>query len=93
MGISDFAYRFIVALACIVIILRAEPAISRMTPHTDLRVRFAIWLCLVGAVARLWWVCMGGVPDSITVLLLVGLAALLMCERRIRVLTGIRRRP
>ena len=73
--------------ACGVIIWRAEPALARMTPNTHPAVRFAIWTTMVGAVARVWWIAMGGVPDYITVLMLVAFALLISCERRLQVLT------
>ena len=73
--------------ACGVIIWRAEPALARMTPNTHLAVRFAIWTTMVGAVARVWWIATGGVPDYITVLMLVAFALLISCERRLQALT------
>lgn len=87
----DAVLQALAALACVVVIVRAEPALSRMTQYTDMRVRIAIWLCIVGAAGRLGWIVLGGVPDPITVIMMIGLAALLICERRIRVLTGIRK--
>lgn len=84
---SDLFYQVIGALACFVIILRAEPALNRMTPDTHLSVRLSIWVTLMGAIARAWWIAMGNVPDIITVIMLMGFAALISCERRLQVLT------
>ena len=74
-------------IACGVIIWRAEPALARMSPDTHMAVRLAIWTTMVGAVARVWWIATGGVPDYITVLMLVAFAGLISCERRLQVLT------
>lgn len=83
----DFIYQFVGSLACGVIIWRAEPALARMSPSTHVAVRLAIWATMVGATARLWWIAVGGVPDSITVLMLIAFALLISCERRLQVLT------
>lgn len=82
----------IAVIACIVIVWRSEPALAHMTASTHFVVRFSMWLAVVGAVARIVWVMMGGVPDAITIMMLIGMAALIVCERRLRVLTGVRRR-
>lgn len=74
-------------ITCGVIIWRAEPALARMSPDTHMAVRLAIWTTMVGAVARIWWIATGGVPDHITVLMLVAFALLISCERRLQVLT------
>lgn len=89
----DFICQIVGVLACAVIIWRAEPALDRMTPETHLAVRLAIWTTMVGAVARIWWIANGGVPDHITVLMLVAFALLISCERRLQVLTRRNRRP
>ena len=68
-------------------------ALARMTPETHLAVRLAIWTTMVGAVARVWWIANGGVPDHITVLMLIAFALLISCERRLQVLTRRARRP
>ena len=83
----DLICQTIGLIACGVIVWRAEPALARMTPNTHLAVRFAIWTTMVGAVARVWWIATGGVPDFITVLMLVAFALLISCERRLQVLT------
>lgn len=75
------------ALACCAIIWRAEPALARMSPDTHLAVRLAIWTTMIGAVARIWWIASGGVPDHITMLMLIAFALLISCERRLQVLT------
>ncbi len=89
----DFVCQIVGVLACAVIIWRAEPALARMTPETHLAVRLAIWTTMVGAVARVWWIATGGVPDHITVLMLIAFALLISCERRLQVLARRNRRP
>lgn len=83
----DLICQTIGLIACGVIIWRAEPALARMSPDTHIAVRLAIWATMVGATARLWWIAVGGVPDSITVLMLIAFALLISCERRLQVLT------
>ena len=84
--------QIIAVIACIVIIWRTEPALAHMTSDTHIAVRIAMWLAVVGAVSRVAWVAMGGIPDPITILMLIGMAKLILCERRLSVLTGSRRR-
>lgn len=83
----DLICQLVGVIACCVIIWRAEPALARMTPETHLAVRLAIWTTMVGAVARIWWIASGGVPDHISVLMLIAFALLISCERRLQVLT------
>lgn len=83
----DLICQTIGLIACGAIIWRAEPALARMSPDTHMAVRLAIWTTMVGAVARVWWIATGGVPDHITVLMLVAFALLISCERRLQVLT------
>ena len=86
----DLICQTIGLIACGAIIRRAEPALAHMSFDTHIAVRLAIWTTMVGSVARIWWIAMGGVPDYITVLMLVAFALLISCERRLQVLT---RRP
>ena len=83
----DLICQMIGLMACGVIVWRAEPALARMNPDTHLAVRLAIWTTMIGAVAHIWRIASGGVPDYITVLMLVSFALLLSCERRLHVLT------
>lgn len=89
----DLICQLVGALTCCVIVWRAEPALARMTPETHMAVRLAIWTMMVGAVSRIWWIATGGVPDHITVLMLIAFALLISCERRLQVLTRRNRRP
>lgn len=74
------------AAACAVILWRAEPALNRMTADTPAPVRVSMWLLTVGAAAQLLALALGAVPQWPTVLLELGVACLLYCERRLRVL-------
>ena len=81
------------AAACAVILWRAEPALNRMTRATPGPVRVAMWLLTVGAAAQLLAITMGTAPQWPTVLLELGVACLLYCERRLRVLIPPPRKP
>lgn len=81
------------ALACTMILWRAEPALNCMTPGTHFTVRLAMWLLVVGAAAQLLALAMGAVPQWPTVVLELGVACLLYCERRLRVLIPRPRKP
>lgn len=73
------------------VIWKGEPALAKMRKGTPLLLRFSLWLLVVGAFARLVWISLGNVPDPVTLLMLGGVAAMLLCERRITVLTRGRR--
>lgn len=81
------------AAASAVILWRAEPALNRMTPATNATVRVAMWLLTVGAAAQLLAITMGTIPQWPTVLLELGAACLLYCERRLRVIIPTPRQP
>jgi Na+-translocating ferredoxin:NAD+ oxidoreductase RnfE subunit len=91
--IIEFVLKAGVIIASILILVRTEPALARMTRYTHRSVRFAVWLLAIGALARVVdIVVFGHAPDFITFLMMCGSAALLICERRLRVLTGGKRR-
>lgn len=73
------------------VIWRGEPALAKMRKGTPILLRFSLWLLVVGAFARLVWISLGNVPDPVTLLMLGGVAAMLLCERRVSVLTRGRR--
>jgi len=76
---------------CLIILARAEPAINRMggnAPPAIVRLAFA--LLVTGAVAGILGILAGNVPDASSLILAAGTAALIFCERRIRLLTRIR---
>lgn len=75
-------------VACAVILVRAEPAINLMGKHTPTLLRVAMHFLTVGAAGMVGSIAVFGlVPDIATTILLIGIAALLICERRVRALT------
>lgn len=83
----DMALQVVAAVAAGVILYRAEPALNRMSRQTHIMVRLSMFLLVVGACAQIGAiVLMGCVPSAPEVILFSGVAALLSCERRMRVL-------
>lgn len=69
-----------------IILVRAEPAIDRMSRCTPPMVRAAFLLIAGGALAMLLLILGGMVPSFAAVMMAAGVAGLLLCERRMRVL-------
>ena len=86
----DQLLQAIFLLACVVILCRAEPATARMSGDTPLLIRLSFNLLAAGALAGIIYTLGGTVPHWLGVVLTLGIAALLLCDRRVRVLTGIR---
>lgn len=83
----DAALQIASALSAFVVLLRAEPALGRMSGATHPVVRISLWLLVVGAAARLGSIVLyGTVPTAYEVITAAGVALLLLCERRIRIL-------
>lgn len=76
----------IVLLAAMVIVVRAEPALNRMSRCTPFMIRAAFLLLTLGAVAEIVFIIGGEVPSWSTAIVITGAAALLVCERRLRIL-------
>lgn len=76
----------IVVLAGAVIVFRAEPALNRMSRATPFMVRVAFHLLALGAAAEIVFVLFGDVPGWPSAIVTAGVAALLICERRMRLL-------
>ena len=70
-----------------IVIWKGEPALAKMQKGTPILLRFSLWLLVVGSFARLVWIFLGNVPDPVTLLTLGGVSAMLLCERRVSVLT------
>ena len=88
---SDLAAQLIGIVLCILILVRVEPALNRMgSTSPPLIVRAAFALLATGAVAGIFAIFAGQVPDTYVLLLAAGTAALTLCKRRIRLLTRIR---
>lgn len=90
----DFALQLSTSLACGIVVLRTEPALNQMHGKTDFWVRLAFWqMCVACGIELLTIGLYGHVPDWREALLSGGLAALLLCERRLRYLSrGLSRR-
>ena len=76
----------IVLVAALVIVVRSEPALNRMSRCTPFMIRASFHLLTVGAVAEIVFILAGDVPSWPTAITSVGVAALLLCERRLRLL-------
>lgn len=91
--VADLILQCTALLLAGVMLWRAEPALNRMSRCTPFLVRLAFLLIAVGALALGLSVLSGRVPDVQTVLIAAGVAALLVCERRLRVLLPRSRPP
>lgn len=77
----------IAVLACVVILIRAEPALNRMGKGTPFMIRLSIHLLAFGALAEAGCIVFSNeVPGWPAVILSAGVAALLFCDRRLRML-------
>lgn len=82
----------IVLMAAIIIVVRAEPALNRMSRCTPFLIRSSFHLLALGAVAEIVFILSGDVPSWPTAITSAGVAALLFCERRLRLLCPPHRR-
>lgn len=82
----------IVLMAALVIVVRSEPALNRMSRCTPFMIRASFHLLTVGAIAEIVFILAGDVPSWPTAITSVGVAALLFCERRLRLLCPPTRR-
>lgn len=76
----------VVLVTASVIIFRAEPALNRMSPGTPLMIRASFHLLTLGAVAEIAFVLVGDVPSWPAAIMTAGVALLLICEKRLRIL-------
>lgn len=84
---SHLVLQAVTLLAAVIIITRAEPALNRMSRSTPIMLRLAIHLLAVGALSEIACIAIAGeVPSWSTAIITVGIAAMLVCERRLRVL-------
>lgn len=84
--------KLVVLLAAGVIVVRAEPALNRMSRCTPFMIRASFHLLTLGAVAEIVFVVSGDVPTWPTAITTVGVAFLLVCEKRLRILCQSPRR-
>ena len=83
---STLILQAIVLVAAVVIIVRTEPALNRMSRCTPLLIRAAFHLLTLGAIAQIVFILDGDVPTWPMAIVCAGVAVLLICERRLRVL-------
>jgi membrane protein YqaA with SNARE-associated domain len=89
----DAALQITSALSAFIVLVRAEPALSRMSGSTHPLIRLSVWLLVVGAAARLGSIVLYGiVPPAYEVITAAGVALLLLCERRVRILVPLGRK-
>jgi hypothetical protein len=83
----DLLLQALTAVAALLIFARAEPALNRMSAGTPILLRAAMHLLTVGAVATAGCILLFRyVPTAGQAVTTVGIALLLVCERRLRVL-------
>ena len=86
----DLAAQAFGIILCLIILIRAEPALNCMGRESPpMIVRLAFALLATGAVAGIIGILAGHVPDSSFLILAAGTAALILCKRRIRLLSRI----
>lgn len=92
---TDALIQAITTVSCLIVLARTEPALNRMCGATDMFIRVSFWqMAVVAAIELLSLLFYAYTPGWRECLLSSGLAMLLLCERRIRLLTRIyRRRP
>ena len=79
---SPHIMQIVAVLCAAVIFYRAEGAVNKMGPGCPFTLRAAFWLLTVGAAWLSWSVLQGYMPSPATCFALIGVALLLMAERR-----------
>lgn len=74
-------------LLCGLILMRTEPALNRMGHEAPALVRLSFALLAAASLAGILAIFSGRIPGFETLLLATGTATLLLCDRRIRILT------
>ena len=84
----DLALQIVTVIACAIVVFRVEPALNKMTGGTLMIVRLSFYQLAVGAGAELLAIlAFGYVPGLREMVMACGIATLLLCERRIRLLS------
>lgn len=87
MIIFDVFSQLVTLLACALIFWRTEPVLNRCHfTQTAFLINVAFYMLTVGSLVLGGSVLFGSVPSWPTTILTVGIAMLLLCERRVRVL-------
>ncbi|WP_412479926.1 hypothetical protein [Azonexus sp. IMCC34839] len=89
---SAIAINMFVVIAAIIIIYRTEPVLNRMSRCTPFMVRAAFYLLSIGAACQIVSVVTGESTSISSAIMTGGVAALLVCERRLRVLCPAQRK-
>lgn len=85
---ADLLSQIAAAVACGIIIARCEPALNRMQAGSSpVLLMVAFWCLLVAALGGITLILIGAVPPWPATVGALGVALLLMCERRVRYLT------
>ena len=84
------AFNLLGLVAVTLILWRVEPALNRMTASTHWMIRYSMLLVAAGALVMLAMIVAGTPPSPDSLLLAIGLAMLLLCERRLRILVNRR---
>ncbi len=80
----------LVIISCVIIVWRTEPAMARMSRATALLIRLAFWTMATAAMAEIACiVTYRRAPTLQELLLYLGVAELLLCERRLRFLARL----
>ena len=82
----ELALKLFVLITALVIVVRAEPALNRMDSRTPILVRLSFLMLTLGAVAEILFLLSGEMPSWSTAIVFAGIAVLLVCERRLRLL-------
>lgn len=80
----DTLLKLTTLLACLIILWQVEPALNRMSPCTHWSIRYAMLVLGAGAMYILLTLNAAAAPSIGMVLLMIGIAALLLAERRFR---------
>ena len=87
MILFDFLAQLLTVMACALIFWRSEPVLNRCHfTQTAFLINVAFYMLTIGSLVLGGSVLFGGVPSWPTTILTVGIAMLLLCERRVRVL-------
>lgn len=86
MILFDYLAQLLTLLACGLIFCRAESVLNRChVTQTALLINAAFYMLTIGSLVLGGSVLFGGIPSWPTTALAVGMALLLLCERRVRV--------
>ena len=91
--VSDLFAQVVGLSACAVIFWRTEPVLNRMCCRTFRLLYSAFYFLTVGAFGFVCWILAGYVPPWPVLVLVVGVALLLVCERRVKIFIRLPKLP